>query len=197
MKKIVLISSILCLLFSNALAQEDYRSDIEDLVVNEMKLWLKNDIVLQTLAKQNDRNELLSPTDKKVLNNKWMIERRKNKRPLIDKVLENDLSQFLKLKQAESKGLFTEIIIIDAYGINAGQSMLSEDYWQEDNERWKRTLGSMSYGVYISELEFNYNTEFFQVEVAFIAILNDEPIGVVYAGVDVEQLEAWKTRLFE
>ena len=181
----------------NAVAQQDYRSDINDFVVNEMKLWLKNDIVIKALKKQNEKNELLSQTDKKILNDTWIGERRKHKRPLTDRVLENDLSNFLKIKQKESQGLFTEIIIIDAYGINAGQSMISDDYWQGNNEKWKKTLGSRSYVTYISDLAFDYNTEFFQVEVAFIASMNDEPIGVVYAGVDVEQLENWKKRLLE
>ena len=75
--------------------------------------------------------------------------------------------------------------------------MVSDDYWQGNIEKWKKTLGSRSYGTYISDLAFDYNTEFFQVEVAFIASMNDEPIGVVYAGVDVEQLENWKKRLLE
>ncbi|MDA0782604.1 MAG: hypothetical protein PQ612_08445 [Rickettsiales bacterium] len=197
MSRILIVLFFSVLVSFNAIAQQDYRSDINDFVVNEMKLWLKNDIVIKALKKQNEKNELLSQTDKKILNDTWMGERRKNKRPLTDRVLENDLSNFLKIKQKESQGLFTEIIIIDAYGINAGQSMISDDYWQGNNEKWTKTLGSRSYGTYISDLAFDYNTEFFQVEVAFIATLNDEPIGVVYAGIDVEQLESWKKRLLE
>jgi len=197
MKKNLVVLILIMLLGHNANAQQEYRNDINDFVVNEMKLWMKNDIVLKTLRKQNEKHALLSQTDKKILNDTWNGERRKNKKPLMNRVLENDLSKLLRTIKEDSVGVFTEIIIIDAYGVNAGQSMISEDYWQGGNKKWENTLGSRSYGTYISDLGFDYNTEFFQVEVAFIVTEDDEPIGVIYAGIDVDQIEEWKQKIQE
>jgi hypothetical protein len=203
MKNIIQMSKLpklLVLLFITllpfyAMAVDDYKNDINDLVVKEMKVWLQNDVIAKTLISQNEKSSLLSPTDMKILENSWHSEKRKTKRPLMEKVLENDLAKYLKTLKENSEGLFTELIIIDAYGLNAGQTIVSENYWQGETQKWKNTLGSRSYGTYISELGFDYNTEFFQVEVAFIITQNDEPIGVFYAGVDIDQIEDWKKKM--
>jgi serine/threonine protein kinase len=47
---------------------------------------------------------------------------------LIDSLLKNELSAFLAKKKAESKGLLTEIFVMDNKGLNVGQSDVTSDY---------------------------------------------------------------------
>jgi hypothetical protein len=166
--------------------------DITELVNTEIKVWARNEIIINAIKAQNEKNADLSVIDMKVLENKWVNERLKNKHQLINKVMGNEVSAYLKDIQNESKGLYTEIIVTDNKGINVGQSIISTNYWQGLQPKWEKTLGSNSYGTYIGELKFDDNTELFQVEVSFILMDADTPIGIVYAGIDIERLAEWK-----
>lgn len=172
----------------------DYSNDLQDLINSHMKQWAQREIVIDAVKAQNEKHADLSLSDMKILNARWLGEKRKNKRPLTTKLLENEFSDYLRKIQEDGEGVYTEIIVTDNNGMNVGQSILSENYWQGTKDRWKKTFGSRSYATYISDLGFNDNTGLFQVEVSFMIIADEEPIGMVYAGLDVEQLEEWKKR---
>ncbi|MCE3232933.1 MAG: hypothetical protein K0R98_1190 [Rickettsiaceae bacterium] len=172
----------------------DYQKDLEALVSTEMKLWAGKDIVVNAVKAQNEKNADLSVTDMKILDTKWMAEKRKSKHPLIKRVLSGELSEYLQKIQEESDGLYTEIIVIDNKGMNVGQSIMSQNYWQGQQPKWEKTFGARSYATYVSDLHFDDNTELFQVELSFMIMADDEPIGVLYAGIDVEKLGEWKKR---
>jgi hypothetical protein len=191
MKKIILIFSFITLYTSQSWAL-DYQKDIEDLVAIELKPIAAKDIVVSSVKAQNEKNAELSLSDMKILDAKWIGEKRKSKRPLVKRVLGNPLSEFLKKLQDDSDGLYTEIIVMDSKGLNVAQSILSEHYWAGQSTKWEKTFGSKSYATYISDLHFDEGTEMFQVEVSFMIMSDDTPIGVLYAGIDVEKLEKWK-----
>jgi hypothetical protein len=192
--KLLLVICTLSLVPSILYAAEDYQKDIEEIVNSEMKLWSNKEIIVNAIKTQNDKNKDLSVSDMKILDTKWMTEKRMNKHPLVKKVLSNEISEFLKTIQDESDGLYTEIILIDNKGMNVGQSIISGNYWQGQQPKWEKTFGANSYATYVSDLHFDDNTELFQVEVSFLITSDDEPIGVLYAGIDVEKLAEWKKR---
>jgi hypothetical protein len=175
-------------------AVDSREKDIEELVTSEMKIWANKDIIVNAIKSQNDKNKDISIADMKILDNKWTGEKRMLKRPLAIKVLSTELSGFLKTIQDESDGLYTEIIVMDNKGMNVGQSVMSQNYWQGDQPKWEKIFPTKSYSTYISDLHFDDNTELFQVEVSFLLMSDEEPIGVVYAGIDVERLADWKKK---
>lgn len=175
-------------------AQTNYVQDINDIINTDMKRWASRSVVINSVLAQNSKSADLSISDFKILDTRWKSEKRKNKRPLISKLLNNRLSEYLKEVHEEGQGIYTEIIIIDDKGLNVGQSRVSENLWQGQQEKWLKTFGSNSYTPNIGKLHFDDNTELFQVEVSFMMIHEDEPIGIVYAGIDIEQIEAWKKR---
>ena len=61
---------------------------------------------------------------------------------MIDDILRNSLSGFLKAKKKESEGLFTEIFVMDNKGMNVGQSDITSDYWQGDEAKWIKTYAN-------------------------------------------------------
>lgn len=191
-----IVSFLFCIFVGICFAanSQEYTKDLTELVNSEMKQWSHKDIVINAVKLQNSKSADLSVSDLKILDSKWIGEKRKNKKPLIRKVLDNDLSEYLRKIQEDGEGLYTEIIVTDNRGLDVGQSQISSNYWQGQEDKWKNTFGSRSYATYVSDLHFDDNTEAFQVEVSFMIISDDEPIGMVYAGVDVEQLEEWKKR---
>lgn len=195
MKTLLKISIFLfILMINNTSFASEYDSDLIELVNLDMKKWASDNVVINGLLESNVHSEELSESDFKIVNNKWQSEFRKNVRPLIDSLMSRPLSEYLKDIQDKGQGLYTEIIVIDKYGINAGQSRLSLNYWQGEENRWVKTMKEKSYAIYMSDLHYDDNTGLFQVDVSFLLMHEDEPIGVIYAGIDIEQLEEWKKR---
>ncbi|MDB2415495.1 hypothetical protein N9W34_06960, partial [Rickettsiales bacterium] len=141
------------------------------------------------ILEQNKKYENITTSEKRDLNRRWYSEIRKSQKTLIKKTLDNDVSKFLKYIQDQSEGLYTELIIVDEHGINVGQSTISRDFWQENTEKWKNTFGSKSYAAYVGDLKYDDTTGFFQAEVSFMIVHEDKPIGIAYAGVDIEQYD--------
>ncbi len=185
---------LLVILSYSAVYAAEYDKDLNEVAATDMKGWAYDDIVINALKKSNEKNADISITDRKILDNKWQGEKRKNKQSLINSVMGNELSEYLKEIHKDGEGIYTEIIVIDMFGINVGQSRISGNYWQGQQDKWVKTYKDRSYANYIGDLHFDDNTELFQVELSFMIIIEDEPIGVVYAGIDVEQIEDWRRR---
>lgn len=172
----------------------DYSQDLSDFINIEIKSWVNSDIVIDNLTKQNEISANYNESNLKALDNSWRGEYRKINQPTINQVLTSELSQFLQKKMADSQGVFTEITIIDSKGLNMAQTIISEDCWNVGKPRWDKTFKEKSYVPYISDVYYSDKTNKFQVEVSFMIISNDQPIGVIDAGIDVEQLDDWKKR---
>lgn len=163
-----------------------YLNDLEEFINSEVKALVSSDKVIRAVQEQNVENEDMITSEMRVLENKWSSERRKKKRPLSKMIKEANLSVFLAKVKEKSGDIFTEIVVTDSNGITVGQSGLSENYWYGRQNVWKQTFESRSYSTYISDLYFNDHTGLFQVDVAMMIVYDDNPIGMLFMGIDVE-----------
>ena len=190
---LALIPLLICLLAAPAYSAS-YTQDLNDFINFEVKPLVNTDIVVDSLTKQNEQHASLSESALRVLDNSWHSELRKTNQSLISQVMDNDLSKFLmKIKDA-GQGVYTEITIIDSKGLNISQTSVSGSYWNVGKPRWDKTFGVKSYAPYISDIYYSDETNKFQVEISFMIISDEQPIGIIAAGIDVEQLEDWKKR---
>jgi hypothetical protein len=194
----VLSRAIHVLLLAISLAKPaisaEYTQDLNEFINLEIKPWVNSDIVIDNLNKQNENNFNLSESSLRVLDSNWRSEFRKVNQPLIGQVISNELSQFLQKKIIEGRGVYTELTIINNKALNIAQTVVSEGYWNLGQPRWDKTFAEKSYTPYISDIYYSDETSKFQLEVSFMIIAEDQPVGVVVAGIDVEQLEDWKRR---
>ena len=174
----------------NSMANDpEYMNKLEKFINGELKKISYEDIIINSVRRQNDKNYNLSDKDLKALQRRWISQKNKKKQPLIDEQMGNIVSRYLKKIQEDSNEKYTQIIVIDNKGLNVGQSIVTENYLQSGQDIWKKTFGNTSYKDYISDLYYNDTTGLFQVDVSFIITSDDQPIGVLYAGIDIELLE--------
>ena len=137
---------------------------------------------------QNESMKKVTIKDIEVLDKKWRAEIGASERPMINKLLSNQLSKYLRDVQEASKGLYTEIFVVDRNGVNVGQSAVTSDYYQGDEEPFKKSFGDGIGGNNISGIEYDESTRTFQVKLSLT--VGDEfktPIGAVIVGIDVER----------
>ena len=101
------------------------------------------------------------------------------------------MSQFLGEFKNERRGMYTEIFVMDGKGLNAGQSDVTSDYWQGDEDKWQKTYNAGAGSVLIDEVEFDESTQTFQSQVSLPVVDSGsgEVVGAVTVGVNVDLLQ--------
>jgi hypothetical protein len=139
---------------------------------------------------QNAKNKGLNETKIVALDKQWRAETSAGSRPLIDSVLSNQLSGFLKGKKDGSEGLFTEIFVMDNHGLNVGQSDVTSDYWQGDEAKWKKTYSAGADALHIGKVKEDESTQTFQSQISLSVVdpADGKVIGAITVGVNVGML---------
>jgi len=124
------------------------------------------------------------------LDSQWRAEVGGASKPLIDATLATDASKWLAAVQEESAGLFTEVFVMDAKGLNVAQSTVTSDYWQGDEDKFSLSFGAGADAVHLGEIEQDESTQTFQSQVSITVTdpATGAPIGAITAGVDLSKL---------
>jgi hypothetical protein len=151
--------------------------------------WLSDPLIVSTLKAQNASTAALTEADIRAIDAEWIREIDRTNHPLIDKVLATPLSRFLKDKEEAASGSITEIFVMDAKGLNAGQSGVTSDYWQGDEEKFRRSFGAGPHGIFVDIARKDESTQVLQSQVS-ITIVDEaqRPIGAITVGINLDQL---------
>ncbi|MCR9071647.1 MAG: hypothetical protein NXI18_08005 [Alphaproteobacteria bacterium] len=168
----------------------DFADQITATLNDQVKGWISDPVVVEAIKAQNAETSGLSEADIDALDKQWRAEANAGSGPLIDEVLANKLSAFLKEKKAASNGLFSEIFVMDGKGLNVGQSDITSDYMQGDEDKWQKTYLVGPDAVFIDEVEFDDSSGQFQSQanVTIADPASGQPIGAITIGINVEKL---------
>lgn len=193
MKSYLTIGVALAAIFLTPLAaqaEEPHVAPIRDYVELDVKSWLTDPAVVGAINKQNEMNSALTEDEIIALDNKWRAETEAASKPMIDGILGNALSSFLSEKQEDSGGLISEVFIMDAKGLNVGQSNETSDYWQGDEAKWQKTFLEGPDALFVDEVEVDDSTDALQSQ-ASISITDPatgKVIGAITLGINLDAL---------
>ena len=182
--------ALLLALSAPAMAAGEHEPMMKDLAASEVKPWLANDAIVAAVKAQNAKNAGLTQADIDALDKTWRAEAKAGGGAMISAVLGNALSAYLSERKAASAGMFTEIFVMDAKGLNVGQSDVTSDYWQGDEAKWQKTFLVGANGIDISAVETDESTQTLQSQLSLPIVdpANCDVIGAVTVGVNVEML---------
>ncbi|UIK07055.1 hypothetical protein [Neorhizobium galegae] len=186
---LLLGSTVSALPLGTALAEEAHVAPVTEYVTGKVKPWLTDAVIISAIKAQNATNAKLSDADILVLDKKWRAEVDGSNRATIDSVLNNALSKLLVEKKEKSEGAITEIFIMDAKGLNVGQSDITSDYWQGDEAKFKKSFGAGKNALFVDEVEKDESSQTLQSQAS--VTISDEsgtPIGAVTIGINVDSL---------
>ena len=170
-------------------AESPPKSLIDDALIQSIREWSSVPVVGLTLAALNARQGELDQASIDSLDKQWRDERKADDQPLITAVLSSPLSGYLLRIQAGSAGLFTEIFVMTAKGLNAGQSSITSDYWQADEAKFQKTFDIGPDAVFVDEPEFNEETATWRAQVNLtLTDASGAKIGAVTAEVNLTEL---------
>ncbi|CAM3541025.1 MULTISPECIES: hypothetical protein [Thalassospira] len=162
---------------------------ITDEVIRNIREWLANPVVELSISSQNKLRTDMTQEQIDAADLQWRAEREAEDQPLVAAILTNPLSSYLTQVQARSGGMFAEIFVMDAVGLNVGQSSITSDFWQGDEAKFQNTYPNGPDAVFIDEAEYNEGAD------AWLAQLNmtmsnadRQPIGAVTVEVNLNEL---------
>ena len=178
-------------LLSTSVVADEYSAALEKLANGDIRSWAQDPAVISAIKEQNTKSADLQQSDIDKLDKDWRAETKGGDMPMINSVLSNELSGYLKGVKEKSQGTYTEIFVMDMKGLNVGQSDVTSDYWQGDEAKWEKSYGAGPKGVLIDEVEFDDSSQTYQSQVSISIVDPDsnQTIGAVTVGVNVEALE--------
>jgi hypothetical protein len=153
-------------------------------VLKDISDWINSDIVRISIAAQNKRYAKLGEAAIATLDVQWTQERKNPDKPLIAATLSNPLSVYLSRMQGRSLGLYAEIFVMDQNGLNVGQSSVTSDFWQGDEDKFLKTFKVSRDAVFIDEAEFDSDFGIWRAQVSMT--VNDADGGQQIGAVTVE-----------
>ncbi|MDJ0638155.1 MAG: type IV pili methyl-accepting chemotaxis transducer N-terminal domain-containing protein [Paracoccaceae bacterium] len=171
--------------------QEDvYRVPLRAYAEQQLSKWLENDGLISAIRAQNEAHRGLSQADIDQLDKDWRAQRKQDDKPLIDRLLSQPASAWLRDQQAQTASFVTEVFAMDNHGLNVAQSVETSDYWQGDEAKWQKTFGNGSGDIHISEVEFDESTGSYQSQVSMPVTdpATGEMIGAITFGINVQSL---------
>ena len=178
------------LLATAAYAAEPHEAPMRDFANNTVSSWISNPVVVEAIKAQNDEHANLSQDEIDKLDKQWRAETGSSDRPLIDEVLAKALSDFLAETKNGTRGLVTEVFVMDNKGLNVGQSDVTSDYWQGDEAKWKKTYLAGPDAIFIDEVEQDESTQMFQSQLSMSIVdpATGDVIGAITVGVNIDAL---------
>lgn len=132
--------------------------------IEQTRDWLANPIVSLSVEAQTAARGVLPQESIDTLDTQWRAEREADDKPLISATLSSPLSNYLTRVQAGALGLYTEIFITDANGLNVGQSAITGDYWQGDEAKFTNTFPVGPEAVFIDEAEWDEDWQIWRAQ---------------------------------
>jgi len=191
---VALLSMIFITSYSNtAHAQEQISSNIiSDKVVAKIKEFVNQDIVYLATKNQNQKYKGITQEKIDFLDNTWKEETKATEKFLISATLSNPLSAYLTRVQAHSKGLYTEMFVMDKNGLNVGQSSITSDYWQGDEGKFQKTYLKGVNAIFIDESEYDDSLGAWVAQVNLAVSDGNELLGAITIEVNLSELKRRK-----
>ena len=193
-RKPILILAIFMIGSVGAMAQMDDMYDIatsnlvKDLITDDILDWINDPIVVSAVRQANRDNRGRTLDEIEAADQRWRAVRGVN--DFIRIYLENDTSDFLRVVQDDSNGLYAEIFVMDNQGVNVAQTDKTSDLWQGDEAKFTESFSDGDGAVHVGEVEFDESAQSYLVQVSLPIYDDDanEVIGAVTVGIDMSRL---------
>lgn len=159
-------------------------------VIEDMRKFIDTEIVQVSVEAQNARFDNLTQDKIDALDNQWKAEREAADKPLIAATLSSPLSVYLARIQGKSLGLYAEVFVMDKTGLNVGQSSVTSDFWQGDEDKYQKTFAVADDALFIDEPEWDDEAKIWRDQVSFTILSADKKkIGAVTVELNLTELE--------
>ncbi len=171
-------------------AEGPHVAPMQEFASGTVKGWIAEPVLIEAVKAQNAETAGYDAAKIEALDQQWRAETGSASSPMIETVLSNELSQWLDQVKQQQGGLVTEIFVMDAKGLNVGQSDVTSDYWQGDEAKFQETYPVGPDAIFVDEVEKDESTQMFQSQVSMTVVdpASGAAIGAITVGINVDAL---------
>ena len=126
----------ICLAASATIAPaSEFEPALREMSETRLPALLSDPAIVAAIIAQNAETAGMAEDAIVSLDTRWRAEVGAGASPTVDGVMGAPLSDALRAMRDESGGLFTEIFVMDAVGLNVAASDVTSDYWQGDEAK--------------------------------------------------------------
>ena len=188
--RVALMAAVVFCALPVAAQDNEFAAPLTELANTSLRAIADDPVVIAAITAQNAMTSGYDQAKIDALDQQWRAEVSADSKPLIDATLGTEASKFLLAAQEGSGGVFTEIFVMDAKGLNVAQSTVTSDYWQGDEDKFTASFGAGGGAVHLGEIEQDESTQEFQSQISITIVdpATGAPIGAVTAGVALGML---------
>ncbi|HEU0222025.1 MAG TPA: hypothetical protein VFR34_07430 [Paracoccaceae bacterium] len=167
---------------------KDYAEEVQAVVEQELQAWIADPVIIYAIREANETNAALTAEDVARLDAQWIAE--EGEGDMIGDLLDRQASVLMRDRRKLSQGIITEIILMDAYGLNVAISDPTTDYFQGDEAKWQETYLKGPGAIFVDDIKFDESTGLVQTQVSMSVTDPEtgEAIGAVTFGINLEVL---------
>ena len=147
-------------------AAQDLTSQMEKFVTEHVIEWATDPIIVDAIVAQNAITGSYDQAKINELDALWTAQSGMAGIPLIDGVLQNPTSDFLRQRIATAGGTIAEIFVMDARGLNVAAAEATSDYWQGDEVKFTETFPKGPNALHFGEVELDGSSGEVQAQVS-------------------------------
>ncbi|MCA0205687.1 MAG: hypothetical protein LCH92_15180 [Proteobacteria bacterium] len=172
-------------------AGQDFHQALQGYYQTSLTAWANDPVLIGAVRAQNATTRVFSADQVAALDRSWQAEIGHADQPTIAPILRNPAADFLRGQVDASGGRITEVILMDAAGLNVAVTGITSDMWQGDEAKFTETYGQGPGSLHVSEVEYDESTGRYQGQISFPLVdpANGEMVGAMTVGVDAELIQ--------
>jgi hypothetical protein len=191
MQKLAIYTMFGLVLVAGGASAKDYSGALSSFTKLNVVPWLDEPIILDAVRAQN---KVTADYDQAIidqLDGEWRDAEAAGDDRIAKPVVTSEVANYLRDKFVSSGGAITEIIIMDAKGLNVAATEAPSDYWQGDEDKFSKSFGAGPDGIDFGDAELDESSGRYQ---ALVSLPISDPktgelIGAVTVGVDLLSLD--------
>ncbi|MGC9420330.1 MAG: hypothetical protein ACP5EN_15315 [Rhodovulum sp.] len=186
-RPIAKLTALMVLAASTAQAG-DFDAEMAAYLDSSVRSWASDPIIIEAVTAQNATTASFDQAKIDGLDTSWRAQVGSSDASLIEPVTTGPVADFLREHMAAAGGQITEIILMDAKGLNVAASGVTSDYWQGDEAKHADTFGVGPDAVHFGDIEFDESSQRYQAQISFTITdpASGAPIGAMTVAVDGE-----------
>lgn len=171
---------LLCLGMASTVQAEEVPESLKSVLL-ELQKWDQDPVLIAAIEEQNAKN--VSIEQIKQRDQQWMAT--SDVDDFMKQLMNNKAAQHL-LDVESSQPYFLEMFLTANQGENVAMTNKTSDYWQGDEAKFieAQTPGQL----YVSDVEYDDSTMAYLVQVSIPMLKNDQVIGVLVVGINLDEL---------
>ncbi|EAQ07616.1 hypothetical protein [Yoonia vestfoldensis] len=170
-------------------AAQDLTSQMEKFVTEHVIEWATDPIIVDAIVAQNAITGSYDQAKINELDALWTAQSGMAGIPLIDGVLQNPTSDFLRQRIATAGGTIAEIFVMDARGLNVAAAEATSDYWQGDEVKFTETFPKGPNALHFGEVELDGSSGEVQAQVSMSIVDSaGAVVGAMTVGINLTSL---------